>query len=862
MPERPLVLFAQPSTADKEKKHGGAPNFYKPTYNRQKARISPQFSVLQRALENGNVRMTLSSNTVEPEYTLVFETVGDPDGFYTAVNTLKKQYPNVEWVMELSNTCPNDDDFYVLNSKGTRDDDKQLSTKIFCILTNQRALEQILSLWNHYTANEQFAFERGLTGFKHLFATLKDVHQWGIQERIEDTGLLEEWFEELRNDQNNSVRTQIELFYRTSEQKRISAEQHISNLISLAGGNIISRSLIPEIQYHALLAEIPRAYAQRILNKEEVELLLADEIMFIKGTGQTISVGMSEEVEESTSFSTPTRIFNEPIVALFDGMPQENHPLLSDLLLVDDPDSLSSNYPVDERIHGTSMASLILRGQSMNSIKDDIHRIYVRPIMKSQKDWRNIIEEFIPNDFLLVDKIHECVRRLFEPVAGNVAPSVRVINLSIGISYREYYNLISPLARLLDWLSYKYRVLFIVSAGNHPDDIDLGMDFTSYAPLSNGEKSKFVYNYISDNLRRLRLLSPAESMNSLTIGSVFSDNNNGTPWPNMTSVCTDNIPALYGSYGRGINSSIKPDILFPGGRSFIREDVTKRTNAKWVVSATRTPGIQSAYPNAVRQGVGTTGYTFGTSNSAALISNKAAECYDILNDVFVSERGENIPYDYAAVMLKAMLVHGASWSNLKEECINSLNLSGRQVKNEIHKILGYGVANVDKVKECTKNQVTLIGYGDIKQGQAFIYSIPLPFNFHAEKHKRKLTVTLSYMTPIYPSSIKYREKQVWFTLDNGIKIAGPRLEYDNNAVQRGTLQHEIFESDSTQVWNENDSLQIKVNCRGDASESDADILIPYALFATFEMAPEYDIDVYQAVVDQVRTRDIITPNAE
>ena len=482
--------------------------------------------------------------------------------------------------------------------------------------------------------------------------------------------------------------------------------------------------------------------------------------------------------------------------------------------------------------------------------------------MKSQKDWRDIVEEFIPNDFLLVDKIHECVRRLFEPVVGGVAPSVRVINLSIGISYREYYNMISPLARLLDWLSYKYRVLFVVSAGNHSNDIELGMNFSTYAALPNDEKNKFVYNYISDNLRSLRLLSPAESMNSLTIGSVFSDNNDETPFSNMTSICADGVPSLYGSYGRGINSAVKPDILYPGGRSFIRDDVTKRDNAKWVISNTGKPGIQSAYPNLSRQGLGATGYTFGTSNSAALISNKAAECYDILNDVFVSETGENVPYDYVAVMLKAMLAHGASWSELKDDCINYLNLSGRQKKNDIHKILGYGVADVEKVKECTKNQITLIGYGDIMQNQAYIYSIPLPFNFHTQKYKRKLTVTLAYFSPIHPSSIKYREKQVWFTLDNGQNIAGARTEYDYNAVQRGTLQHEIFETESIQVWDENESLTIKVNCRGDASDSDADVLIPYALFATFEMAPEYDIDVYQTVLDKVRTKDIITPNAE
>ena len=862
MPERPLVLFAQPAIADKERKHGGSGNFYIPTHERQVARMMPKFTALQRALERGAVRMTNTPNAIDPEYTLVFETIGDPGNFYTAINKLKTQHPDVEWLMELSDSCPNSEDFYVIDNDNNRDDNKDLSTKIFCIMTNQAALAQILSLWNHYQNDEQFKFDRGLTGFRNLFKNLNDVHQWGQKERIEDTGVLEIWKEELEYDERDFVKTQIELFFRTSNEKQNLAEQKIVDIINSSGGNVVCKSLIPEIQYHAILAEIPRQYAQRIIEREEVDLVLADEIMFIKGMGQTAIVGISEQAEEEIAVSTPSVIYREPIVALFDGMPQENHPLLNDLITVDDPDSLSTNYPVDERRHGTSMASLILRGKDMQTISEEVHKIYVRPIMKSTKEWNGRIVEYIPNEFLLVDKIYECVRRLFEPTAGSVAPTIRVINLSIGISYREYYNLISPLARLLDWLSHKYRVLFIVSAGNHSEDIQLGMDFSSFSSLNNDEKDKFVIKYISENIRNFRFLSPAESLNALTVGSIFYDENPGIPLHNMTDLCSDGIPAVYSSFGRGINNAIKPDVLYPGGRSYIREDIPNPGIAKWVESVTRQPGIQSAYPNASRLGVGTTSYTIGTSNSTALISNQASECYKILNDVFVSETGENIPHNYAAVMIKAMLAHGACWSGLQHIYCEALDLSGRQTRNQLHKYLGYGVTDVDKVKECTKNQVTLIGYGDIKQGQAFVYSLPLPFDFHTQKYKRKLTVTLAYFSPTRASSIKYREKQVWFTINEGKNIAGGRAEYDNNAVQRGSLQHEIFESDSIEVWNEENALEIKVNCRGDASDKDEDVLIPYAVFATYEMAPEYDIDVYQAVVEKVHLRDTIITNME
>jgi hypothetical protein len=83
-----------------------------------------------------------------------------------------------------------------------------------------------------------------------------------------------------------------------------------------------------------------------------------------------------------------------------------------------------------------------------------------------------------------------------------------------------YYNMISPFAKLLDWLSYKYRVLFIVSAGNHNDDIDLDMTFDEFKALDSNQRDAEIIKLLNQNARNLRLLSPAESMNSLTVGSV------------------------------------------------------------------------------------------------------------------------------------------------------------------------------------------------------------------------------------------------------------------------------------------------------------------------------------------------------
>ena len=278
---------------------------------------------------------------------------------------------------------------------------------------------------------------------------------------------------------------------------------------------------------------------------------------------------------------------------------------------------------------------------------------------------------------------------------------------------------------------------------------------------------------------------------------------------------------------------------------------------RWRESSTRAPGISSAAPGLTTGAIVNKAFSFGTSDATALVTNKAQECYAVLDEIFMKETGMGVPNEYVAVLIKAMLAHGASWNGWDRLFQGILGISGNSAKNALHRYLGYGEPDVERVKECTKEQVTLIGFGDIAQDKAFVYSIPIPIEFHEKSLKRKLTVTLAYLSPIHPSSIKYREKQVWVTINNGNSLIGSRAEYDYHAVQRGTLQHEIFENDSIEVWDIDQSIELKVNCRGCASENNPEMLIPYALFATFEMAPDCGVDVYQKVVDKVQVKNAI-----
>ncbi len=855
MPERPLVLFGKPEDADRFKKKGG--DFskpYLPSYTRQKERLLPQFQELQSALERGALEIQDNPDGIDPEYTLIFEAYGELNSFYSAIRYLQKIYPELELCFETDKEdISPDNDFHFLKNE-VPDNEKPLTFKFFCILANQRALQEILSLWNNYSTNQNYKFPFGSSGLKDIFKTLKSVHLWGIEERFIETGAKQAWEEDLSNPDIQNIKCEIELSFRhSSNTKRNEAENKVINNINAIGGRVLDKSCIPEIAYHAILVEIPRQAIQEILSNQEITFLSFNEILFVNPSGQSLVSASTEAIDFDGELQNPPIINNEPIVALFDGLPQENHPMLRDFILIEDPDDYTPAYEISHRQHGTAMASLIVWGELNNNPSAISRKIYVRPIMKPNPSIGNNAIESVPDNVLFVDKIHVAVRRLFEPQQDQPIPSIKAINLSIGIKNRPFYTFVSPLAKLLDYLSFKYKVLFIVSAGNYADDFDLGIPFADFVRLPDAEKDKIIINVMNRQSRNQKIISPAESINALTVGALFSDHSDYVQIGHNYLPSSDKIPGIYSALGRGINHSIKPDLLMEGGRNVINENFPNHNIARWnsISLKTNPPGILHAKPtNPTGKNVG---YTYGTSNSAAILSHNAVKCYDVLDDVFTSERGEGVPSEYASLMLKAMLVHGATWDETSEFIGHTLEMATRgDYGDKIHKFIGYGVPNIERVKECTKNRITLIGYGDLAKEKAHVYEIPLPFAFSSKKMLRSLTVSMAYFSPISPNTKKYKQADVWFNLEEGEDLLPNRMDVNHYAVRRGTLQHERFSGDGIIGWISNRTLNLKVNYREAIKNSEQ--FIPYAIFITFEIAPKYDIDVYTAITEKIRTR--------
>lgn len=852
MPERPLLLFPTPTTADRSKLQPGVARISKPTAVRQWDKFSPTFRQLQEAFAAQRVAIQHDPMGIEPEQVLVIETIGSVQDFANAV----KRIEGFEWMGEMAGDAATPDEDFFDEDKP----EKELSSQLYMIMSNQKALEEMLSLWKRYKKDPGKKLERGLSKFRDVFLCLKDIRRWGIQERLLETGLLEVWKDNLQYDPNRSVRFETELWFRGNAAERNKRSDRVTKLIQQMNGRVVSQAIIEDISYHALLGEIPAASVQAIIQTPDTELTNCDSVMFFRPIGQmTIGTVPSQEEIESIidpSTDTPT---GEPIIALFDGLPLANHTLLKGRLRIDDPDNFETAYTAQERIHGTSMASLIVYGD-LSAQSSPLNRpIYVRPIMKPIPWPSTPCPEFMPDDCLVVDLIHSAVKRLFEEENGEspVAPNVRVINLSIGDERRPFLRAMSPFARLLDWLSAKYGVLFIVSAGNHTSPIEFDVSLPPVHSLLKDDLEQATVAHLFDNARNRRLLSPAESINALTVGALHHDDGPDLPQSGTYRInpLHSILPSPVSAFGSGYSRSIKPDVLYSGGRQTYALPAisTSPQTVNLKNSYRKNPGNKFATPSPNPGDLAATVYGCGTSNSTALMSRNAGICYETLEQIFDEHAVGQDMRKYEPSLLKAMLVHGCSWSDMGIRLITILNRTGNgtRAKKLACNWLGYGVPDVGRVLECTEQRATLLGFGELTDGQANVFSLPLPPSLGARRERRRLTVTLAWLSPVAVRTQKYRAASLWFE----VKGSSPAPDRDGQeacsgenswrTVRKGTLQHEVFVGERAEAIADGDSIQIQVNCREDAKKIISPI--PYGLVVSLEVTEGLDIPIYNEI---------------
>lgn len=865
----PLLFFPTPAVADRrDKMPGGRGSISRPAIERQRARITPQLAVLRQAFEAKRLQLQQQAPLENPELVLVLEVAGTVQNFANAVNKV----PGLEWLVEWADDqIAADDDFHSLDA-GKRD--KPVTGRLYLLGTNQEALDQLLALWNRYQAAPTQPLNRGLAPFKHVFAQLRAIRPWDATDRI-DVDMRAYWQDQVDNNES-VIRFEVEAWYFGSDERNRAASRDIGELIRGLNGRVLQSALIKEIAYHGFLVELPAAAIRNILAGETPELLLSDRIMFFRPKAQSISGGADEPMPAAPR-QLPDAPAGQPIVALLDGYPLANHALLAGRVLIDDPDGWAAGYEVKDRVHGTAMASLILHGELDGPTQALTTPLYVRPVMRPDpSDGFNARRsEHTPDDTLLIDLIHRAVRRICQGQAGQLpaAPTVRIINLSIGDSSRVFVRAISPWARLLDWLAHKYSLLFIVSAGNHAQPLALSTPRNTLGAMATPARTALAYTALTRDGIERRLLSPAESINALTVGALHADHANPPAVASRFDLFTNGGLSPLSRVGHGYRRAIKPEILMPGGRVLHLEQYLGDPAESVVdpINTSRAPGHLAALPPLAGPSLNDTGYSRGTSNAAACASNAGGRIHDVLESLRAGSPVAPLSR-YDAVLLKAMLVHGAGWGALSDglvaeldrrpefQAINDALARRNAQKDFITRWLGYGAADVERVMACTAERATLIGVGELGADEALLFSAPLPPSLAGRRAWRRMTVTLAWNSPINPAHEAYRRAKLWVTPPHGQIRVKRENSVDDKAAVRGTVQHELLEGEEAVVFVDGDRFECKVNCAAVAGELIGKV--PFALCVSLEVAVGSGIAVYEEIRARIGTPVIIQPGGE
>ena len=861
MTDYPLLILPTASIEPRHKGRSGFSNISFPKPDRQKQRLTPQLKRLEEAFQHAQLQS--SPIGIEPEKALVFEIAGTIQDFSRAVARIE----GLEWLSESLGELPPDEDFFLVKKP-----EKPLNTQLYLVMSNLEGARKLLSLWNRYRAAPgKPDFPWGQGKWKNLFQQLIDLRFWGPKDRFEETGLREEW-EERKEFAEETIRIEIELWYRKHPKQREQAEKEIHRILEESSGRIISRSLIEGIQYHALLADLPIGLFDTIFKQLDAQIVRCDQVMFLRPRGQMTTIPLVAEGSLEESIEPLDQIPpGEPVIALLDGLPLENHALLRNRLLVDDPDDWAESYEQSARNHGTAMASLILHGDRSIESPPLSRPLYCRPVLLPQPTAEGSVEES-PTDQLLPDLILRAIRRIVEGEDGTpaVAPNVRVINLSLGDPTRPFFRNPSPWARLLDYLADTYQLLFIVSAGNHPE-LRLPMSPDELKALTSEERAQQLFPALRQQLHERRLLSPAESINALTVGAIHSDAATFQPGPYEIEIlpASPSLPAPYSALGSGVVRGLKPDLLFSGGRQAYRLPYNNQIPCELRPQPPRShpPGHRVACPNPQSSAelANTLRFSCGTSNATALMTRQAAHLMDLVEELREQPGGEALTDDFLAVVTKALLAHGASWADLEESLRNYLPEDAK--KEDFGRFLGYGLPKIERVLACTEQRATLLGCGEILNDEGHLYAVPLPPSLSGQKLERRVTVTLAWLSPINPQHQRYRQAALEVALygdtetkkqDNiQSKLRLGRKENDYHMVRRGTLQHMIFSGEKAAGFGDEEKLFFQVNCRAIAGKLTKPIR--YALAISLEVPEEVSVPIYQEIRERIRPQVRIRP---
>ncbi len=864
MPERPLLRMPTPERRTPPSRLPPRDPVQAADRHRQAGRVGPKFERLERSLSMPETLVELRDDpsAIVPERALVFEVASDIVDFYQAVRGV----PGLEFLAEDEGEAAPDDDFFIPDGQGQPRTDKMVPRRFYFTIPNEAALRELVSLWRRYQEGEELG--RGRTAWRNVFGHLADVRPWGPRDRLTQDAVMD-WEERIRAHPDQSVRFEVEFWYRDNGPRRERSEISFLQRLQDANGRLIARAMIDPIRYHAALVEVSPRVISGLLTDPTMGLATSDDVMVLRP--QSLVTGPIEgDLEDASPEVGPSMegSLRPPVAALLDGLPMAGHERLAGRVDIDDPDDFSDLYgSATEQRHGTAMASLILHGDlnAPNPSAPVRHKLYVRPVLYPHPDGPESTCEKIPSDRLGVDLIWRSFVRMYEGEGGDepTAPSVRVVNMSLGDVKRRFAGVMSPWARLTDYVAWRYGILILISSGNITDeipveDVDTWTDFEN-APSE--ERQEIMLKGILRQRANRKLLSPSESINSLTIGAAHADHiaPNGQGVLAIDPYCSRHLPNPSSALGLGFRRGVKPEILFPGGAEQVRSNSTMAPIwVRPVVQPARYFGIGVASPGPAGE-VDRKLNMSGTSVATALATHSALKILEGLEDIPNDPVHPSIDPSFYAVILKALLVHSSRWdettaNSLKAVINNNGGMHWEHEREELARFIGFGCSDISRVIECAENRATLIGWNTINAKQTDHFKVPLPLELEGMAGFRAVSVTIGWLTPVTLSHRMYRLAK--FEAGPGgdgefsLGVTNSRQQPSHNAVGRGTVYHRRWEGSEAAAFVDDGHLLLDVTCSPAAGGIDE--AIPYAVALTLEVGVDVAVPIYERIRQRLR----------
>lgn len=396
---------------------------------------------------------------------------------------------------------------------------------------------------------------------------------------------------------------------------------------------------------------------------------------------------------------------NAPLAAVLDSGIFTGNPLLNNIVVAEEDFDNTENTTMDRNGHGTGIAGIVAYGDFIEGMKSKIFKPLVR--LCNGK----IMHDENGNPTFPVNKRPEqVIKEAIEYFYNEYG--CRVFNLSVGdIDHLYRGGRQFAWAEMLDQISLNLDVVIIVSAGNVPEP-DL-QRFTSRDELL--EKCR---DQLFD--QKHRLIDPATSALSITVGSITRfDEPAATPnRSTRISVGKKNYMSVFTRIGRGVNKSIKPEVVDYGGNFAVTQLMRGETRWQKEDQKLLEPTLHNGNDKIFK------GWC-GTSFSAPHVTHIASRIERALETQLEDKPSANL--------IRALLVNSArctdemiSWAESSKDESHTGKNNPKQERRL--RLIGFGRAD-DSLLYSDDTQVTLFAEDKLELRSFHIYKIPVPKEF-------------------------------------------------------------------------------------------------------------------------------------